>query len=61
MQRVRMVCSPLNSSVRTLRCTCNLASVGHCLYVMTVHKVTGIDGPGYADYLTSKGGAGALG
>jgi len=24
--------------------------------MMTVHKVAGIDGPGYADYLTSKGG-----
>src|SRR5258708_16878336 len=26
------------------------------LWMMTVHKVAGIDGPGYADYLTSKGG-----
>jgi len=25
--------------------------------MMTVHKITGIDGPGYADYLTCKGGA----
>ena len=23
---------------------------------MTVHKIAGIDGPGYADYLTGKGG-----
>ncbi len=57
MQRVRLVCRPLNSSVRTPPCTGYAASVWHCLYVMTVHKVAGVDGPGYADYLTGKDGA----